>query len=520
VSGLFSFHGFTPIPQVNAFRGGLGSTNLAATSGMSLQALDALSGGLQSASLSDFQRQSVGLSDVMRGPTYEPTYFADPQRTIADVGYIRNNLNVPGSSVPRSPTALPPQNLQRPIDESAALLAERDVADRRTVDEPGGWNLGWSRPNAATPTTIGGVQVGTVGTRSNDLGGLSPARNALSDEWVSRMANELQRQRLREEVDAAQAESFRGSGPPLTRRRVMDGYTRATVPRAAQVEADTATLLAQPTAPGTETSATAVGADRFRDLFAAVRTAQERGTTGLGIQSPGRVALAEGDVPDAARQPGPGIEAGTRRPRGQRAEPFKEATRSDIGQLATGVRWADELLNEPVKSFAGRYRNQFNGAMLSGEEALRDGDYYSAARRFEMAQTIEPGNPLPFLARGHALVASGDYASGVRSIKAGLERFPQVAAFRLDLPAMVGERDVFDRRRAELETRLSTQEDADLRFLLGYIEFYSNLPDIGLENLKKAAEKAPPDSIIAIFPKLLTGERALPPVAPPKNQSK
>jgi tetratricopeptide (TPR) repeat protein len=183
-----------------------------------------------------------------------------------------------------------------------------------------------------------------------------------------------------------------------------------------------------------------------------------------------------------------------------------------LNQLASAAKWAKDVVDDPLRSFAGKYRDRLNQYMADGEADLRAGRYYNAARQFDLAATADPLNPLPLLAKGHAFITAGDYVSAVRSLEEGIRRFPQIAAFRIDLPALVGQHDIFDIRRADLESKLATTESVDLRFLLGYIELYSGLPEEGFKNLDRAAKEAPPESMIALFAELVSGRRALPPV--------
>ena len=176
------------------------------------------------------------------------------------------------------------------------------------------------------------------------------------------------------------------------------------------------------------------------------------------------------------------------------------------------IRWADTGLDNPIQSFAGKYESQLNSYMTAAEDYLKRGEYYNAAAQYEIAYTIDPSNPLPLMGRGHALAAAGDYMSAVSSIERGIARFPQIAAFKIDLLTIAGRVDAFDIRRADLEHRLETNEDYRLRFLLGYIELYSGQEERGLRNLEAASKAAPADGIIAKFPDLLTGRIELPPI--------
>jgi tetratricopeptide (TPR) repeat protein len=248
-----------------------------------------------------------------------------------------------------------------------------------------------------------------------------------------------------------------------------------------------------------------LGQDRFADLYRAVQSAQQLGVRAFGFQA------AEAIQRQAA------LDAGTETagyPQGLRQPSRSVWRRSDeaVAELAAAARWATNLLDDPITSFVGRHESRFNTHMAVAEAALKTGDYYKSARSYDLAHTIDPRNPLPLLGRGHALVAAGDYASAARSLQQGIQRFPHIAAFRIDLLELVGQEDAFDVRRADLENRLATSDHHELRFLLGYMEFYSGLPDEGIRNLERAARMAPEGSVIAIFPDLLLGRRPLPPL--------
>ncbi len=255
----------------------------------------------------------------------------------------------------------------------------------------------------------------------------------------------------------------------------------------------------------------ALGADKFADIVSAVQAAQASGAPRLGFlagagmaddgSTPSGFPAAPGDRGGAVATEGQSPLDGSARPRGD-----------GVKQLATAVRWADKLLDDPIKSFVGMHRDRLNDYMRRAEEALHGGKFYDAARLFDLAHTVDPANPLPLLGRGHALLAAGDYMSGEFSLERGLSRFPQIVAFRLDLPALVGRHDTYDLRRLDLEKRLESRDHYKLRFVLGYLELYSGLEEQGLRNLRQAADLAPAESVIAIFPDLLLGRRELPKV--------
>lgn len=161
---------------------------------------------------------------------------------------------------------------------------------------------------------------------------------------------------------------------------------------------------------------------------------------------------------------------------------------------ASGEEFVARVLSSTISTFVSRGDSQSNEQMIRAESEMVAGRYYEAAQAFERAQLLNPGNPLPMIGRGHALLAAGEYASASVQLSRGLGLFEDFGRFRLDLKTLLGGQEIIDVRRADLMDRLASKEDPSLRFLLGYIEYHSGQRDRGLENLERAASSidAPP----------------------------
>ena len=174
-------------------------------------------------------------------------------------------------------------------------------------------------------------------------------------------------------------------------------------------------------------------------------------------------------------------------------------------------QFVQRLLTEPIRSFAGKAPTAINDLLLKAEGLMAVGRYYDAARNYERAAALDPTNPLPWIGRAHALLAAGEYLSAAVSLTRGLKRFPDLARFRFDLTALMGGAEVVDIRRAEIMRLLKRREDYRLRFLLGYLEYHAGHRELGLENLRKAAEAAPIGSVIRRYPDMIEGKSLPPP---------
>lgn len=177
--------------------------------------------------------------------------------------------------------------------------------------------------------------------------------------------------------------------------------------------------------------------------------------------------------------------------------------------------FVQRVLDTELATFAGKGQDAVNESLLRAELLMDAGEYYEAAREYERAAVFAPANPLPMIGRGHALLASGEYLSAAQSLLRGLERFPDLARVRVNLEALMGGGEIVDIRRADLMDLLQRNEDPQLRFLLGYLEWHSGNVESGRRNLEQAAAGAEFGSVLRRYPALL-GPAGAAPGGPPR----
>ncbi|MFQ5425254.1 MAG: tetratricopeptide repeat protein [Phycisphaerae bacterium] len=444
VTGLGAFHGVSPVVQNNQFRD-----------------------GLPSAGLAGFRRQSVGLRDLRAGRAPVSAFYFDPAQTVGDLGYIRRGLTRPGSSQIVSPNVRPPSVSSRRVHGAGGPVVS-DPVDLRiegTVGRPDIGGVVYRRviPESLTVPALGGASVFDRAAQSSIFGPRLPA-----------LSERVKRLRTGARLDAS---ALLGLRPVAEEAEQESGSTIE--PGRLDGEASEMTFAPEPQAGPPSRTGGGV-----------------RAMGGDGLMRPGASADTEAG--------GEGVGAGARTVPG--AAGPRRLSAGDVKRAASARTWAGSHGDDTVAVFVDRHRDVVARHLAVGDAALRRGAYYNAAREFDLAHTVDPKNPLPLLKRGHALAAAGDFVSAVRSLLAGIELHPQIAAIELDLPAMVGGRDTFDRRRVALEDRLGRGEDTELRFLLGYLEYYSGLQEAGLRDLSAAAKAAPADSIISRFPGRLPSE--------------
>jgi len=195
--------------------------------------------------------------------------------------------------------------------------------------------------------------------------------------------------------------------------------------------------------------------------------------------------------------------------RGQKTEDRRRRT-EDRGQKTEDRRWTtdDEIRNilgtdvdvsakakgilGPHKTFASFSNDKFNQHMRAGEMYLKQGRYYRAADSFTLASIYKPDDPLCYAGRSHALFAAGEYMSSALFLSRALEIFPEYARFKIDLVAMVGDRDKLESRIVDVKQWLQISDAPELQFLLGYVYYQMGRLQRAKEAIDAAYEKLPP----------------------------
>jgi len=426
--GGMSFQGFSPIGDPLSLRVPLGSS-----------------------ALSSFRRDSVSVADALSPPGigyYAGPYY-DPSRTVGTVGSLQgyNPLTVGGDGRPvRTPTGVTLPQVSVPA--AGVILSPVQAAVAPVPSLPTSSIFG-VEPLPAVPELpkpdLERRLMAAVGVSSAGAAGVPPVAG-----W-SQASNPLEAVMRRELSPQAGLTLPSTEAPPWAR---LDSPRTAVTPG---VVLPPPTPPAEKPPPRITDPSILPGYDVFNDL---------------------RLAVAlQGD------------------PRATWFEEMKAALRSQP-ELAAQVRedaarspqeYLDRLNAMPLTSFTGGGPSPVNNELLKAEALMDIGSYTEAAERYAEAARLDPMNPLPLIGRGHALLAAGFYRSAAEALLRGLDRYPDLARFRMDLTALMGSGEVIDVRRADIARQLSQRESPELRFLLGYLEYHTGDTARGLENLTRAA---------------------------------
>lgn len=400
--------------------------------------------GLGSAGLTFFNRQSVSLGDVLNRRTDAGLPFYAREPTIVGSGGIAARINQPGSSVPLS-----------------------------TGNAPGTGRLIY-RP-ALAPVSESDLR------RQGQATAVNP-------------------------VDAAGAATFVPYDSLRLLESLSSAYTQASASTLFGVGKD-AGLTVSPLmaaigqAPSRQTTDESLPSGLYSRLLGTLQDdAQE-----ADLSARARARLLERASPAQRDAIGEMLARASQRAGGELQT--SEVSRSDEARNADAAARVSKSLLESatIGTFAEDARNPVDSLIQSGERCVREGRYYDAARYFAAATAMDASNPLPRLARGHALAAAGDYRSASRDIAAGLRLMPGVAMLDIDLARLMGGPDVCRLRISDLSKQLERNDDYELRFLLGYLRYHSGDPARGVADLLSAARAAPARSVISEYPRMLAG---------------
>ncbi|MBW8038648.1 MAG: hypothetical protein FVQ85_01465 [Planctomycetes bacterium] len=172
------------------------------------------------------------------------------------------------------------------------------------------------------------------------------------------------------------------------------------------------------------------------------------------------------------------------------------------GKSGKGKTLVDELAKinstERAKSIMGKHQSfasysddKFNQHMRAAELYLKEGKYYRAANTYTLASIYKHDDPLAYAGKSHALFAAGGYMSSALFLSRTLEIFPEYARFKIDLVAMVGDRDKVESRIIDIEEWLQRSDSADLQFLLGYVYYQLGRANEAKKAIDAAFEKLP-----------------------------
>lgn len=185
----------------------------------------------------------------------------------------------------------------------------------------------------------------------------------------------------------------------------------------------------------------------------------------------------------------------------EKGHALEEPSQKETGNEDVAAK-ARMILGE-YKTFAAFSEDKFNRNMRAAEEYLKRGRFYRAADAYTLASIYKPDDPLAYAGKSHALFAAGEYMSSALFLSRAIEIFPEYVQFKIDLVAMVGDKDKLESRIANVEQWLDESGAAELQFLLGYVYYQMGRHAEAQEMINAAFEKMPESRAVVALKKAI-----------------
>ena len=378
---------------------------------------------LPSADLSDFRRQSVGLSDVLRGQTYRSEAYYDRSRTALGLRGITSGLTAPGTNVPRSGYlggVVPQKTLDEAMSDFRPLLGNRigqaistDIRPTITLDP------------SATPRVAAN---GGLTTPGSDRRALDASELAVFT--VSRPS-----QRTEVDVELRELEQLQQDDMSRIDSKI---HGPSVVPEMA------------PGAGALGGTGIPNQAARDSDVFLTmIYLLQKQHRDGLA--ETGSTKTSSDDKTEDSR--------------------FKL---KHLGARPNSVELVEQGLRGELvfKTLAGKGSDAFNVAMRTGERHLKEASFYSAADQYRFAVEIQPDNPTPRLGLAVSLFGAGEALGAALQLRSAMKMFPPVMVTRLDVIRKIPSEKLkarLDQIYKRIEGRKGTNVDPQLAMLATYM---------------------------------------------------
>lgn len=175
-------------------------------------------------------------------------------------------------------------------------------------------------------------------------------------------------------------------------------------------------------------------------------------------------------------------------------ETGKATTKGDLVAGKDAVKVS--ALPSEYKSFAAYSVDKFNQHVRAAESYMKQGRYYRAAAAYTLASVYKPGDPLGYAGKSYALFAAGEYMSSALFLSRALEMFPEYAKVKVDIVAMVGDRDRVETRIADIRDWEGRSNAGELDFLLGYMYFELGRLEFAKNSVDSALKKMPDSAAV------------------------
>ena len=194
----------------------------------------------------------------------------------------------------------------------------------------------------------------------------------------------------------------------------------------------------------------------------------------------------------------------------QKLSPVSTTTKRQVWSIEEVDKLSSEELSAKAKRIMGPHESydsfaegKFNQHIQAADLYLKQGRYYRAANAYTLASIYKSNDPLVQAGKAHALFAAGEYMSSALFLSRAIEAMPEYAKYKVDLAAVLGDKDKIESRIADIEEWSEGSKTAELHFLLGYVYYRMGRLDKAKEAIDTAYIKMPQSQAVGAVKKAI-----------------
>jgi hypothetical protein len=143
------------------------------------------------------------------------------------------------------------------------------------------------------------------------------------------------------------------------------------------------------------------------------------------------------------------------------------------------------------KAFANLAEAKAFEYMTAARQFLKEGKFYKAADSFALAAVWQPEDATTYVGQVWSLFSAGEYMSSAYYLNQILIMKPQLVTQKIDLTAMMSDRDTFESRIIEITACQERSQSGELAFLAAYMLWQDGKVSKAREAIDKAGALIP-----------------------------
>jgi len=191
-------------------------------------------------------------------------------------------------------------------------------------------------------------------------------------------------------------------------------------------------------------------------------------------------------------------------------EPTDEVTRTGESEADKIKNLPDQEVSARAKQILGEHKNhkslnqaRFKKYMTEAQAYMKQGRYYQAVNAYEQASVFDSTKPAALVGRSLALFGAGEYMSSALFLARAIEMSEDFAHSKVDLAALMGDKDKLETRIADTEEWLERSCSPELEFLLAYMYHQNGRSEPATRAIADAAKEMPNSKAVKILKEVI-----------------